>query len=462
MIAHEVVIIGGGLAGLRAALEASKAADTAIVSKVHPLRSHTVAAQGGINAPLANVSDDDVETHIFDTVKGSDYLGDQDAIRTLIEEAPETIYELEHMGAAFSRTEEGKIAQRPLGGHQNPRTCYAADRTGHILLHTLYEQAVERGLMVYPEYYVVSLIVEDKVCRGLVAYDLRDGRLETFHAKAVLPATGGYGRAFKITTNSHINTGDGLGLVYQEGIPLQDLEFVQFHPTGLRRLGILISESARGEGGHLLNGRGERFMERYAPEKMELAPRDIVARAIQTEIDEGRGIDGKDYVHLNISHLGKEKILKRLPQIRELAMSFAGIDPAEDPFPIQPTAHYSMGGIPTDTQGRVTIDDKGAILQGLYAAGECACVSVHGANRLGGNSLLETAVYGKIAGKSVAGFIRQGAKLESLPKEKVVATLDKVKWILKNNGEESVAEIREELQETMAQKCGNYRKKRRI
>jgi succinate dehydrogenase / fumarate reductase flavoprotein subunit len=399
MITHDLLVIGGGLAGMRAALESSKEVDVAVISKVHPLRSHSGAAQGGIAAVLANKVGDSLETHIRDTVKGSDYLGDQDAIEILCNEAPDDIRTLDAMGAIFSRTAEGWIAQRDFGGHTYPRTCYASDKTGHILLQTMYEQLMKHRVRVYSEWHVLSLIIEDNICRGVVAYDMARGKIELIRAKAVLLATGGYGRAFRITSNAHANTGDGLALAYRAGVPLQDMEFVQFHPTGLYKHGILITEGARGEGGYLINSLGERFMERYAPKKLELASRDVIARAIQTEINEGRGMDG--CVHLDLRHLGKDLILERLAQIHDIALSFAGVDCVEEPIPIQPTAHYSMGGIPTDVNSQVPGTS------GLFAAGECACVSVHGANRLGGNSLLETIVFGRRAGISATRFVKK-------------------------------------------------------
>jgi len=459
-IKHDVVIIGAGLAGLRASLEVSRVADVALLTKQHPVRSHSGAAQGGIAASLGNASPDSWETHMFDTVKGSDYLGDQDAIEILVREAAENIYELEHMGVPFSRTPEGKIAQRPFGGHENPRACYAADITGHVILHTLYEQAVKQKVNIYPEFYVLSLIIRDGSCNGLVAYDMVHGRLVTIQAKAVIFCTGGYGRAYAITSNAHANTGDGLSLVYRAGLPIQDMEFVQFHPTGLYQQGILVTEGARGEGGYLINGEGKRFMEKYAPAKMELAPRDLVSRSIQTEINEGRGIDGKDYVHLDIRHLGLETIKEKLPQIRELCMQFVAVDPVLAPIPIQPTGHYSMGGIPVNSDCQVKADESAALVEGLYAAGECACVSVHGANRLGCNSLLDAVVFGRRAGRSVAAYIKNGkAAFRPLPDDPqagVRATFDTL-WAGQESG--GVGRIRAELQENMTRHCGIFRER---
>ncbi|MBI4594807.1 MAG: FAD-binding protein, partial [Candidatus Tectomicrobia bacterium] len=438
---HDVIIIGAGLAGLRAALETSKWANTAIISKVFPTRSHSGAAQGGIAASLGNNSDDSWDMHMFDTVKGSDYLGDQDAIETMVREAPDLIYELEHMGCPFSRNDDGTIAQRPFGGHARPRACYGADATGHYILHTLWEQTVKNQITTYSEFYVFDIIVEDNICRGLVAWDLINGGLHIFRAKAVMFATGGYGRAFKITSNAHANTGDGLSVVYRRGIPLEDMEFVQYHPTGLYQQGILVTEGARGEGGYLINDLGERFMIKYTPKLMELGPRDIVSRSIQTEINEGRGIGGKDYVYLDMRHLGEQKIREKLPQIHELAIKFVGVDGIKDPIPIQPTAHYSMGGIPVSKGGEVLSDGAGKPVIGLYAAGECACVSIHGANRLGCNSLLDASLHGRITGKTISRFIREGAEMSSLPKEPAAIAEEEIKRTLGSTGKEKVADI---------------------
>jgi len=396
---HQLVIVGGGLAGLRAAVEAVRyGIDCAVVSLVHPVRSHSGAAQGGINASLGNHPEartDDVNSHVFDTVKGSDYLGDQDAIRIMCGDAPERVCEMERWGTPFSRFADGTIAQRPLGGAGYPRACYAADRTGHYLLQTAYEQAVAAKVCVYSEYSVQEIVVQDGVCRGVVAYDLQRGRLVGFSADAVVLATGGSGRVYGRSTGALINTGTGMALAYRAGVPLADMEFVQFHPTTLYGTNILMSEGCRGEGGYLLNAGGDRFMSEYAPQFMEMAPRDLVARSIQTEIDQGRGIGGKPFVYLDLRHLGEKVISERLPGIRELCVHFAGLDPVVEPIPVQPGQHYSMGGIDADHDGRTEVE-------GLYAAGECACVSVHGANRLGGNSLLETIVFGKRVGEAAA------------------------------------------------------------
>lgn len=396
MIKHDILVVGGGLAGLRTALGLCKHWDVALVSKVHPVRSHSGAAQGGMNAALGNAPngrDDSPERHAFDTVKGSDYLADQGAVARMCELAPEVVYELEHWGAPFSRFPDGTIAQRPFGGAGFPRTCYAADKTGHVLLHTLYEQVVKHDIKVYDEFAVTRLAVDEGRCHGFVAYDMKHGRFESFAAKICVFATGGYGRMYRNSTNALINTGSGIGMALMAGVPVKDLEFVQFHPTTLYGTNILITEGARGEGGYLVNRLGERFMATYAPNSMELAPRDIVARSIQTEIDQGRGFDG-GYLHLDLRHLGREKILQRLPGIRTICIEFAGMDPIDEPIPIQPGQHYSMGGIDTDVNGQTQIDN-------FYAAGECACVSVHGANRLGGNSLADTVIFGRLVSDAI-------------------------------------------------------------
>lgn len=456
MITHDIIILGGGLAGMRAALEASKEVDVAVVSKQHPLRSHSGAAQGGIAAVLdgwAEKIGDSLESHIYDTVKGSDYLGDQNAIEILCREAPGDIRSMDRMGAIFSRTEEGMIAQRDFGGHSYARTCYAADKTGHILLQTLYEQLMKNRVKVYSEWHVVSLIIQDNICRGVVAYDMAGGKLQVIRARAVILATGGYGRAFGITSNAHANTGDGLALAYRAGVPLQDMEFVQFHPTGLYKHGILITEGSRGEGGYLVNRNGERFMERYAPSKMELASRDVISRAIQTEINDGRGIDG--CIHLDLRHLGKDLIMERLAQIHDIALSFADVDCVHDPIPIQPTAHYSMGGIPTDINGTVPG------VSGLFAAGECACVSVHGANRLGGNSLLETIVFGRRAGVSAVRYVKKAA-IEGVSSGTVDSIEHEFYDLAQTSGNERVADIKNDLQTVMTGKCGIFRDSQKL
>ena len=459
MYSHDVLIVGSGLAGLRAALEMAGHLDVAILTKVYPSRSHSGAAQGGVAAALANVDGDSVEAHIYDTVKGADYLGDQDAIELLCGDAPRTIIEMEHYGCAFSRTPEDKIAQRAFGGHSFKRACYSADRTGHALLHTLYEQSIKRGreLHVYSEWYVTRLIIKDGICRGVVAMDIKTGQLEVFHGKTVLFGTGGYGRAFKITSNAYANTGDGIVAAYRAGVPLQDMEFVQFHPTGLYEHGILLSEAARGEGGYLLNGDGDRFMSKYAPSKMELGPRDIVSRSEQAEINEGRGAGpNKDYVLLDLRHLGKEKIMERLPQIYHLAKDFIGVDAINDPVPIQPTAHYSMGGIPADNDCQVYLTESEKVT-GFFAAGECSCISVHGSNRLGTNSLLEALVFGRRAGKKMLE-VTPGMNWSPVnEKEELAAARLEIDGLMHTKATESMADIRSELEETMTYKVGVYR-----
>ncbi len=454
---HPVLVVGGGLAGLRAALEARfQGVEAAVLSLVHPLRSHSGAAQGGINAPLANAEegkDDTPERHAYDTVRGSDFLADQDAVEAMTREAPERIFELEHWGAPFSRTPEGKIAQRPFGGGGYPRTCYAADRTGHYLLHTLYEQALKYRVKVYIEWAALSLVVAQGKVQGVVALHLPSGEVEAFSASAVIMATGGAGKLYLKSTNAHINTGYGLALAYTAGAPLKDMEFIQFHPTSLYGSNILISEAARGEGGYLLNSQGERFMQKYAPRFMELAPRDIVARSIITELKEGRGFDGA-YVLLDLRHLGAERILERLPGIRELAINFAGVDPIEEPIPVEPAQHYTMGGIDCNIWGE-------SPLPGLLACGECACVSVHGANRLGGNSLLETVVFGQRAGRRAAELARAGTSTsnEEPLKEALEKARTGIEELKRGNGKEDPASIREEMRRVMWEKVGIFREK---
>jgi succinate dehydrogenase / fumarate reductase flavoprotein subunit len=460
---HDVVIVGSGLAGLRAAIEVAITADVGIISKVFPTRSHSAAAQGGITAALGNEEEDRWEWHMYDTVKGSDYLGDQDAIQILAQDAPRAIYELEHMGVPFSRNEKGMIAQRAFGGHTRDygkavvkRACFAADRTGRVALDTLYEQCLRQNVRFYPEFYVLSLVVEGGSCRGVVAYELSTGEIHTFGAKAVLLATGGNGQIFRTTSNGFANTGDGIALAYQSGVPLEDMEFIQFHPTGIYGLGILITEGARGEGGILRNGRGEAFMERYAPTVRDLAPRDIVSRAIMTEVREGRGIDGRNYVYLDLTHLGKERIRERLWEIASFSKIYVGVDPGEAPIPVQPTCHYLMGGIPTDTEGRVLADWKKNRLRGLYAAGECACVSVHGANRLGCNSLLDLIVFGRRAGQDVSSFIGSCSN-GPFPREPKRELKGKVEDLLRSRGKERLHTIRQRMKGTMMDYCSVFR-----
>ena len=456
ILSHDVLVIGGGLAGLRAAIEAKRAGrDVAILSKVHPLRSHSVAAQGGINAALGNVPTpvkDSWENHAFDTVKGSDYLADQNAVEVMCREGIERVIEMEHWGTLFSRSEDGKIAQRPFGGAGFPRACYAADRTGHNLLHVLYEQAIGHQIPVYEEWYALALVVDDGRCKGIIGFNFFKGKIVPIHAKSIILATGGYGRIYLKSTNALINTGSGCYLAYQTGIPLKDMEFVQFHPTSLYGTNILITEAARGEGGYLFNAKGERFMERYAPKLMELGPRDIVARAIQTEIDEGRGFEG-GYVHLDLRHLGKEKIMDRLPGIRQISIDFAGIDPIREHIPIQPAQHYSMGGIDTNLDGETA-------LPGLYAAGECACVSVHGANRLGGNSLLEAIVFGTRAGKKASQENRKENRFpnQSVFQENLKAFHSKLEALFERRREEPCFHLRDQLKTLMTSQVGIFRK----
>jgi len=415
---YEAIIVGAGGAGLYAALESSAAARTAVLSKLYPMRSHTGAAQGGIGAALGNVEEDKPEWHAFDTVKGGDYLVDQTAAILLAEDAVRAVYDLENRGLPFNRTPEGRIDQRRFGGHTRnfgeapvKRSCYAADRTGHMILQTLYQQCIKNGVEFFDEFYVLDVLIEEKKCRGVVALELATGEIHTFKSKAVLFATGGFGRMYRITSNAHANTGDGPAVLARRGVPMEDMEFFQFHPTGIRGMGILITEAVRGEGGILRNRSGERFMERYAPKLLDLAPRDMISRAILTEIKAGNGMrgDGKidDYILLDTTKLGKDVLEKKLPDITGFSRTYLGIDPADAPIPIQPTAHYAMGGIPTDLDGRVLADGEGEFYEGLYAAGECACVSVHGANRLGTNSLVDIVVFGRRAGKHIAAFVKQ-------------------------------------------------------
>ncbi len=458
MLFHDIVIIGGGLAGLRAAVEAgTMGADVAVVSKLHPIRSHSGAAQGGINAALANhpdSADDTPERHAYDTIKGSDFLADQDAVIAMTNDAPGVIYEMEHWGCPFSRLENGKIAQRPFGGAGYPRTCYGADRTGQYLLHTLYERTIAVGTKFYEEWMVLQLIIgDDKLCKGVVALNLSSGEIEPIAANAVIFATGGAGRMYGNTTNAHASTALGMAIPYWAGVPLKDMEFIQFHPTGLYGSNILMTEGCRGEGGYLINKDGERFMKRYVSEKfMELAPRDIVARAIQTEINEGRGIDGKPYVYLDLRHLGKAKIMERLPGIREHCLDFVGIDPIDSPIPVNPSMHYTMGGIDVNIDGE-------SKTKGFYAAGECCAVSVHGANRLGGNSLLDTIVFGRRSGKAAALYVKS---LPHKPDENAMKKgLERFNaWqadYFTSRGDENPYHIKKELNDLMPRYAGIFR-----
>lgn len=462
---YDVIIVGAGLAGLRAAVEIGKDAHVAVLTKVFATRSHSGAAQGGIGAALGNEEEDHCEWHMFDTVKGSDYLGDQDAIEILANDAPRAIYELENLGVPFNRTSEGKIAQRAFGGHTRnygeapvKRACYAATRTGRVILDTLWEQSLQRGIEFFDEFQMLSLIVQDGQCCGVVAYELSTGKLHTFHCKAVMLATGGAGKIYKTTSNAFASTGDGMAIAYRAGAPLEDMEFVQFHPTGIYKLGILISEAARGEGGILLNNEGERFMERYAPVIKDLAPRDMISRCMLEEMRAGRGIDGKDYFHLSLAHLGENVIEKKLAEITSFARTYAGVDPIKEPIPVQPTCHYMMGGIATDADGRVIVDEKNTSFVGLYAAGECACVSVHGANRLGCNALLDTLVFGRRAGKALKAFNQSIArpKLSAKPEKN---DADMIQALMNSTGKETSGPIRAELQESMMENVSVFRQK---
>ncbi len=448
MIKHDVVVIGGGLAGMRAAVEAAEGgADVAIVSKMHPVRSHSGAAQGGINAALGNREEDTPEAHTFDTVKGSDYLADQDATAAMCEDAPKQIIWLEHRGCIFSRMPDGRIAQRPFGGAGSPRTCYSADVTGLVILHTLWEQLERFGVKVYEEYFCTALAIDNGIGTGVIAYNMRNGQLEQIVAKATIFATGGAGRMYLKTTNGYASTADGMGIAYKAGIPLMDMEFMQFHPTTLKENGVLMTEGARGEGAYLLNAAGERFMFKYAPNKGELASRDVVSRAEWTEILEGRGVDG--CVLLDMRHLGREKILERLPQIRELALDATGKDAINEPIPILPGAHYTMGGIETDKFGATRVP-------GVYAAGECACVSVHGANRLGGNSLLETIVFGSRAAKHAVDYIKTVGSIEQSDKT-LRAERDRVNALLASKGGTRAPKLRHAMNEAMSENAFIFR-----
>lgn len=480
----DVVVVGAGGAGLMAALYASKTANTAVLSKLYPTRSHTGTAQGGVGAALGNVEEDRPEWHTFDTVKGSDYLGDQDAIEFMCQEAVQAVYDLEHNGLPFSRTPDGRIAQRPFGGHTNnltgkpvPRACYAADRTGHMILQTLYQQCIKNHVNFYDEFQVIDLLIENGATAGVVALELATGELHTFHAKAVIFATGGHGRIWEITSNAYSYTGDGVAVTLRRGIPAQDMEFFQFHPTGIYRLGILITEGVRGEGGILVNDKDERFMLKYAPNAKDLASRDVISRAMYLEMREGRGIGGKRYLYLDMRPetvnryaaldgrkrpdgspyvVTGEELLAKLPDIVDFARTYLGVDPVAQPMPVQPTAHYAMGGIPTDKYGRVVVDAANTVLPGLYAAGEVACVSVHGANRLGTNSLLDLIVFGKHAGLQAAEYAN-GAGFQTLPKDPADFARQQLDAIQTLNGSESLYDLAREMKSVMFDHVGVFR-----
>lgn len=481
---YEVIVIGGGGAGLMAAMNASKTAKTAVISKLYPTRSHTGAAQGGIGAALGNLEEDHPEWHTFDTIKGSDYLGDQDAIEFMCSEAVQSVYDLEHMGLPFSRTPEGRIAQRPFGGHTNNltmkpvrRSCYAADRTGHMILQTLYQQCIRNQIEFFNEFQVIDLLIVNGMAAGVVAVELASGELHIFHAKAVILATGGHGRIWEVTSNAYAYTGDGVAMTLRKGIPAEDMEFFQFHPTGIYKLGILITEAVRGEGGVLINNKGERFMEKYAPRVKDLASRDVISRAVYLELRAGNGINGQRYLLLDARpetinkyaqldgrtrpdgspyRITEDEILSKIPDIADFCRTYLGVDPAKEPMPIQPTAHYAMGGIPTDTFGRVVIDEKNTILPGLYAAGECACVSVHGANRLGTNSLVDLIVFGKHAGLDAANYA-SGATFQNLPADALDSTRQQLDTLMNGDGKEKASHISHEMKTAMFDLVGVFR-----
>jgi succinate dehydrogenase / fumarate reductase flavoprotein subunit len=461
---HDIVIVGAGLAGLRAAVEVAGKADVAVITKVMATRSHSGAAQGGIAAALGNEEPDSWEWHMYDTVKGGDFLTDQDAADVLARDAVRAIYELEHMGVPFNRRPDGKIAQRAFGGHTKKfgegaikRACHAADHTGRVIMDTLHWDADRKGVTVYEEFHLLDLLLEGSQVVGLTTYELATGEIHVFHARCVLLATGGFGKVFKTTSNCFVNTGDGVHAAYRAGIPLQDMEFVQFHPTGIYGLGVLISEAARGEGGILRNDKGERFMEDHAPVLKDLAPRDMVSRAIREEIRKGNGIGGRDFVHLDLTHLGKERLSEKLSDISSFVRIYLGLDPVKDLIPVQPTCHYMMGGIPTNLDAQV-LNAKNDVIQGLFAAGECACVSVHGANRLGCNSLLDLVVYGRRAGRRMIEDLQDIAwgNLPKGPAERAIEQINSLKG--RKNGERA-STLRHEMQEAMTHHCSVFRDK---
>lgn len=464
----DTVIVGSGLAGLSAAIEASKSGSVAVLTKLYPTRSHSTAAQGGIAAALGNEEEDSPEWHFYDTVKGGDFLGDQSAIEVMCEDAIKTVIGLEHIGVPFSRTPEGRIAQRRFGGHTREfgkapvrRACYSADRTGHAILFALYEESESRNVKFLPEFQVFDIAIENDRCSGVIAIEIESGNIHTIHARATLIASGGFGRVFKTTSNAIASTGDCPSILFNRGVPLEDMEFFQFHPTGLYGLGILVTEGARGEGGILVNSHGERFMESYAPSIKDLAPRDMVSRAIMDELKAGRGIGGKDYIHLDLTKISKDIIEERLPEISSFCNIYLGIDPSESPIPVLPTAHYTMGGIPTDVDGRVIKDEGGGTVEGLYAAGECACLSIHGANRLGCNSLLDTVVFGRRAGISIRKFIPEAEKVEISTRmvDNVRGSIDK---LMHSSGGEKTGVLRAELQKSMMEKCSVFRERKAL
>ncbi len=465
MVDFDAIIVGGGLAGCRAALEIARtnpSLKVAVIAKTHPIRSHSVAAQGGMAASLKNVdSTDSWEAHAFDTVKGSDYLADQDAVAILTQEAASVVIDLEHMGVLFSRLDDGRIAQRAFGGHTHNRTCYAADKTGHAILHELVSNLRRYGVQIYDEWYVMRLILEEGQAKGLVMYHIEDGQIEVVRAKAVMFATGGYGRVYNTTSNDFACTGDGLAMTAMAGLPLQDMEFVQFHPTGLYPVGVLISEAVRGEGAYLINSEGDRFMANYAPSRMELAPRDITSRAITTEIRAGRGINpdgsaGGSFVYLDLRHMGREKIMSRVPFCWEEAHRLVGVDAVNEPMPVRPTIHYCMGGIPVNTDGRV-LGSGDSLIEGFFAAGESACVSVHGANRLGSNSLLECIVYGRRTGAAIAEYV-QNRKLPVVDEQNYIQQAQQtIQGLLEQKGTYRINQVRQAFQDCMTEYCGVFR-----